>query len=182
MKKSFGLPSLATKFLLMNRLSSVSLLLCTVLIGASSLSSAFAQTNQDRFTRFNVVVGVVRDRGGQDVGHAIGYGTQPSQAEYLGSYRWDWCPPNFTLAGSLRGRERYGFWTCVRNGYGNGRQFFVGNPNGSTVSGNNPFYSVVIGEGVVALTPVRDFGACSSGSRLIGIFKTYTTWACERQL
>ncbi len=166
----------------MNRLSSFSLLLCTLLMSAFNSPSAFAQPSPSRFDRFNVIVGVVRDRNGQDVGHVLGYGTQPDQAEYVGSYRWDWCPPNFSLAGSLKGRERYGFWTCVRNGYGTGRQFFVGNPNGTTVSGNNPYYSVVIGEGVAALTPVSDFGACNSGSRLIGISRTYTTWACERQL
>lgn len=163
----------------MSRLGSFSLLLYTLLISASS--SVFAQSTPSRFDRFNVIVGVVRDRNGQDVGHVLGYGTQPRQAEYLGSYRWDWCPPNFSLNGTLRGRERYGFWMCVRNGYGSGRQFFVGNPNGSTVSGNNPYYSVA-SDGIAALTPVRDFGTCNSGSRLIGIFRTYTTWTCERQL
>jgi hypothetical protein len=166
----------------MSRPGSFSLFLCTLLISVSSPLYAFAQSTPSRFDRFNVIVGVVRDRNGQDVGHVLGYGTQPSQAEYLGSYRWDWCPPSFSLAGTLRGRERYGFWTCVRDGYARGRQFFVGNPNGSTVSETNPYYSVVIGEGVAALTPIREFGACTGGSRLIGVSRTYATWTCERRL
>lgn len=148
-----------------------------LLVSTFNIPSAFTQA--DPYKKFNVTVGVVR----KDTGHVIGYGSQPSQTEYLGSFRWDWCPSGFSLAGRLK-QSNDGVWVCVRNGYGQNRQFFVGvGPGGSTVSNNNPFHQVVVGNGLGTLTPARKFGSCEpQNSRLLGLMKTYGTWACERTL
>jgi hypothetical protein len=141
------------------------------------LLPAFAQP--DPYKNFNVTVGVVR----KDVGYVVGYGSKPSQTEYLGSFKWDWCPSGMSLAGRLK-QSNDGVWVCLREGYGKSREFFVGvGPNGSTISNNNPFHSVVIGKGLKNITAASEFGSCEpKNSRLLGLMKTYGTWACERNL